>query len=426
MNLIDLARWRLVQKNYKASTNYGVADSWIAEALQQAKAGNALVDLVNIGDSNTSNESMGWMHGLLQGFRDRGGNIYSTGFVSASCAAGSGLAINLWSTASSAIGVTSGAPSHLDGQIVDFAGMATQHQYAYLDANNATPTPRLTWFPDRFGASAGETWRAWFEYGNFATGGGSFNISIRLDQSPYTNYANSDVACNTGDNIVLGYLDGTVPTTSRTAIRIGPVTANAWFGYLCADRLDALYGVCSHLLAALGGWQLQGSSLTSLWKQIRYKDADTVGRFLVRIRRKQMLHGFVPKIIIVIGMTPNTQENVLNDWHSSLIQLIDWLRGAYSRAGGIEDELGFILIPGHRVDDTPSAWQQMRSACAAAAESVALQQPRVACVNLHTALTHAQMQANGWYASGGGDVSHLAATGFVEVSSLIWRNQFGL
>jgi hypothetical protein len=416
----DIARWRLTKKSYKGNTGYGVVDSWVADALAAAKAGLGLVDLPLVGDSNTTTNSSGWLAGLPLGFKDRGGKIYSTGLVGAGMAVGSGFAVQHWTAFSTAIGAQSGAPANLDDELTQFQ----YHAYAYITAP-AGIIKRNRIFPAIFGAANGETWRYWMEYGDFAAGGGSFVLRTQLDIAPYTVRAeSSSIACNVGDNTKLAYLDFTVPTQDVHAVGITSAVPNVWLGYSSVDRLN-IGGICTHYLASYGGWLLTGSSATSFLKHLKTYSQTRVGAFLARIRRKQMLLGYAPKIIIAQIWGANDTSVGAIEFKSNLLECMDWFRAAYALAGGQDEELGFLLMADHRYDDVGSAFQLAREAFSAACDEIALSIPRVASFNLQTMFTAAEGDANGWYPSPA-DHSHLSAAGYRALAERSFQRVFGL
>jgi lysophospholipase L1-like esterase len=414
------------EKISKTNTYYGVSDSWVKSAFETAKYGRGLVDVPLVGDSNVAANSSGWYWGLSHGFKACGGNIYSIGLVPSAAFVGSGFVSQHMGALSAAIGAQAGAPGHLSSLMSDF----TTHNYAYVTVN-AGIVKRTTFKPDKLGASANETWRYWLEYGDFGSGGGSFTMRCNLEQSPYTEIKTSaSIPCNVGDNSKLTYMDVKIPTTNQHAMGFTSITANAWFGYMAVDRLGVdglgVAGIATHLWAYYSGWLLTGSSATSFLKLLRSSSQARNGAYLARIRRKQMLSGYSPKIVVALIWGANDSSVSGDEFKANLIETIEWIRAAYSLAGGNQEELGFLLMVDHRYDDEGSAFQLAREAFSRAADEIAMTEPRVASFNLQTMFTTAEGLANGWYGNGGADKAHLSVAGYEALATRSFERVFGL
>jgi hypothetical protein len=401
----------------KHDTGYGVVDTWVSDAISRAFRGTGLIDIAVVGDSNAAANGSGWLGGLCNGWRRRGGQVYSTGLVSAAMTAGSGFNTYHWKSWSGLFGDQSGAPQHLDVLLAQF----NNHQYAYLTASPGIQK-RVFFYPDKFGAKPGETWRYWCEYGNISGSGGSFDLRLQLNISPYTVRASSAlIPCNVGDNTQLAYVDGPVPTLDEHAVGFTTINPNAWFGYLSVNRFVG--GLSTNFLATYGGWLLTGE--TGFIDLLGTIDKSRVGAFLMRIRQKQMLLGYSPKILISLIWGANDTSVSGSEFKTALAACMDWFVDAYQLGGGQGDELGFLLMADHRVDDEGSQWQLTRDAFSAVSDELAMATPRVASWNLQSMFTAAEATANGWYPSEI-DHAHLTAEGYGAVAARGFERVFGI
>ena len=424
-------------KYYKSTSEqntYGVSDPFVESALAAAIAGTGFLDFALISDSNglfNSSTDGGWEIGICKAMQAAGSDMYATPMESVNCNYGSGMSYAGYiSIASTLLGGMSGAPTDLDESFLD----SLIHAYGYSASGALTATDKNIFLfnPTLIGGSS-EDWVYRQYRGSFAAGGGAIGLSARLGYSPYTTLASLSATSVSGTNPAVDVetydeIAMTLPgVTGGIEVRniAATTTGQQFFGYSYAYRSTLTGGFSSSILSASGGWGLVNGGTTgaagSISRHLKNKSPEKLANWFQKIRERQTWYGVDPKVILVIneGMNDRAYTSV-HDYKAELKSLVSYLRSIYAMVGEPEAELGFILMPSHRISDTEGTDNQANlTAYSTAADEIAITETNCASFNLNNLMTESEALAAGgtygWYSSA--DHYHLLIAGNTELFS---------
>lgn len=393
------------------------------------------VDFVGIGDSNQIYSGTGWDHGFQKALIDAGINMYATGLISAdeSGGAGSGTGYGYAFNASipDATFANTGAPAALHDFLDKGSGGLNPHKYGYLASGTITWGTNTGFGIDGTIDPLDNTAALVFDfhYGTFDSGSGSFACAVRLDVSPYTQLATSSVInTNTGS---FGMERETLSITADVA-RSGKNLAGRWtkvstditgpfFGlYMRASNPARTSGFSYHTLNYRGG-----QSLRTMAYDLQQMSDTALGYFFGECRR---LQGSNKAIVICVNSGLNDRNETLTsvgtgavsdgDSAAAFTDNFDALKtrieAIWSDNSWSTDELYWLVFVSPPVSDPDDAELiSYRAAIQQYLSSV----PQSVAVDLLRYTNEAEMLAEGWYASGGADRSHLTQSGYEAISA---------
>lgn len=400
----------------------------LAPFFEQAMTGR--VDIVALGDSNQLFQGHGWDHGWGRAASVRFG-MYATPLFSAGensgNGAGQGYGATTFSTGGSGQFLYAGAPVFHDAPLSPSPGLRPLN-YTHIPAMGAAGTGfNLGFFMDAdCPVDVNAALRFHYVYGEFLGATGSFNPMVRLQQPPFSTLITSPTVSCAGPApaIVAGSLD--LPGATRNAalnFRIAP-WGQVIFGpfiwyYQRAENLERPRGASFHTLYGFGGQSARDmaasvqaaddSYLTLFFGQVRALQGETK-RVLVRIntglndRNEEGMSA---------GPNPQTPGNSAGAFADNLQAIMNRIGAIWALNSWDPEELFFLLTVSHPIDDPDD--EQLLS-YRAAAEQVALANPRAATVRLDALTNASEMLSSGWYQANGFDRNHLTQPAFEELA----------
>ncbi len=412
-------------RGLEPTANVTVRSYLVREAL--LAAASRRMDVVMIGDSNQTYNSAGWHDGWTVALGERW-PMYATPILGSADNNAIGIAMNTQPLAPGTYLLTS-APPELEAYCDPDSGVNLA-SYAYLDANRTvlpgTPggmeldVASLRWWQNNFNHFGAMRW--WYTYGTFGEArGGRFQAQVK--QAGTFDVSGPAIDPATGSwGLQDAFVD--VPAGPRNANDIvfkwfsgkGLSGHGPFFGlYMRVERPEASFGFSPHTLYGTGG----ASSRACLLALEAASDAHLIG-FFARVRALQPEEKVVlirialggndfldenPSVGPVGGFPSDTPEGV----RDNMLGILARLRSVWSAAGWPEDEVVFLLVGNHTKMNEPAEFGFRQTLA-----EIALEDPRVAFVNLGALADEAEMSANGWYDAGGG--AHLTRAGYEALS----------
>jgi Bacterial Ig domain len=395
-------------------------------------ASSKLVDLVMIGDSNQLMNGTGFDDGFGLALATRY-QLYASPLYAQEI---TGTAFSNQGFASGAVsGATSSATSGADAGFDAFIP-TTNFPYLYQASGDIGTSNGIS-----YGGSSGSVTgldvtanlRAWFAYGTFASGSGSFRPAWRRENSPFSVLVNGAVInTNTGAiGQAIGHLD--LPAAARAypvgykwrvaggTASVGP-TLEFWQRIENMDRstgisVSSLYGAGGSSLYDMASW-IQGQSdveLTNYFSAIRYL---------------QVQAGQSPTVVVYInsgfndrnetsqpslGPNPSAVPSSAAAYVDNLKAVVNRVEGIWTLNGWDLNNLAFLVVPSHPIsdpDDTKIV--SYRAAATTYAES----RQRVTVVDVSQLITSAAMTSAGYYLAASGNI-HLVQSGYEALATLI-------
>lgn len=391
------------------------------------------IDIIGFGDSNQLMGGHGWDHGLQYALIQRGLQMYATGLVTQNENAGNGAGVGYgYNRFGALIGATSGAPAGLSTYLDPGSGGLYPANYAYIAdggslAHNANNGLIL-------GAGAidnGADLIFDFHDGTFDTGSGSMRPSVRLESSPFTlQVGSASVSTNTGAFGMRRTSLQLAASAARTNITLGAKwttvgvagVAGPFFGlYLRAHNPNRQAGFSYHTLNARGG-----QSTRTMAVDLQSANDNTLSYFFGEVRR---LQGPVKTVIIAINEGLNDRNETLTSvgpgavadgdspeaFVDNTTAIVERIKAIWTLNAWDQSELWWVFMPSHRIAD-PDDTELLAYRAAIKVYAATLSQAIV--IDLSEKITSAQMLANGWYASGGGDKNHMVQAGYEAMGLL--------
>lgn len=404
------------------------------------------LDVVGIGDSNQLFGGHGFDHGQSRAWADSFG-CWATGLASTGdnngVGSGMGYESNVYSTQPSIVKYR-GAPKSLD-RVVAGADGVRPSRYAYIPSGEFVQGTMLMGMSVRTGSPIGVSGalRGVFVYGTFERTPDStepmntFTPVARIDEPPYTIIARGDpVATMSTPVSEIRSVTLDIPADPERTAPIGirwtdpalPRLNGPFIAYYQrVERSDRANGVAFNTLYAVGGQSARdmaeqlinasNAQLKAYFAVLRDRQADAPNQPSTPVRR--ILVRINTGLNDLNETLPSVGHNRVEDGDSpeafadNLQAMIDRIREIWTISGWPEDELYFVLTPSHPVPE--SAGEAELLTLRAAAEAVALANPRCACVRLDRLLTSGEMDAENWYFSSS-DQYHLRQEGYVVAS----------
>lgn len=386
----------------------------------------ARVDVVALGDSNQVFGGHGWDHGWTRALANRVG-VYATGLLSAGENGGNGAGVGYtwqgFSTLSTGAFVYSGAPPALD-VFLPGATPIPPLNYLYRPSGEAGAFLNLGMFIEAFSPiDVNAALRFHLAYGVFeGDGPGSFQLSCRLQQSPFTLLVNGPVQSTRGGSFVAAWTRLDLPAGARHAainFRFTPWGTNLVGPFLACwmrtENVDRPAGASFHTLHARGGDSARDmaagllaaadAQLSLYFGAVRALQ-EAPRRVLVRIN-SGLNDRNEPEPSVGPGQfSPGSSAEAFAD---NLRAIMGRIREVWTLNDWAEEELFFLLSVSHPVSDPDDP--SLR-AYRGAAEALALTEPRTAATRFERLTSAGEMSASGWYQSGGADRNHLTLAGF--------------
>lgn len=390
------------------------------------------IDVVGIGDSNQLYNGAGWDHGLQRAICLRYG-MYATSLLAAGegqvggNGSGMGYGFQGFSTAGAGQFQYSGAPAFYDSMLWpdDLKGPL---RYAYVPTGaNASTTFNLGFFLEPgCMLDVNANLRFSSAYGVFDGPAAEFNPTVRLQQPPYSTIVTGATVSASGAMAGVAATSLDLPAAARNAYlnyRIAawgqPLVGPFIWYYMRAENVSRTRGASFHTLYGIGGRSAhdmaQGllgapdADLTLFFSQVRSLQGPTK-RVLVRVNTAVNDRNETEPSL---GPNPQPIGNSPAAYADNLQAIINRLGAIWTLNQWDAGELFFLLTPSHPVAEPD---EPLLVAYRAAAEQVALSNPRTAVVRLDELTTATEMLANGWYQAGGFDRNHLTQAAFEELS----------
>lgn len=396
---------------------------------ERAKSGR--VDIVGLGDSNQAFGGYGWDHGCTQAISEQLG-LYATGLLSAGENAGNGSGLGYtyqgFSTLSTGGFVYAGAPAALDTYMPGSQPLAPLN-YLYLqvgEANGGFLNQGMFIDAD---SPLGTNSRLRFHVmiGEFAGAGtGTCQLSIRLQQPPYSHLVSGPVVSTGAAEFGTRELSLDLPAAMRNAtlgFRLSPWGTNLVGPFLAyymrVENLDRANGASFSTMYAVGGRSARSMAsallsasveqLTLYFTQVRSLQS-APRRVLIRVNtglndRNETLPSLGPA-----GVADADSAEAFAD---NITAIMTRIEAIWSLNGWPLDELYFLISVSHPVslpdDDELVAYRE-------AASALADVHPRTAATRFDRLTSAPEMLANGWYQAGGADRNHLTLPAFVELA----------
>lgn len=422
--------------------SYTQSESDLAEAVSRMQSFNDVfeylkirlqtgrVDFVGIGDSNQINSGYGWDEGFHRALNNIG-EMYATGLISTNenNANGGGTGYTYGFNGSQPLlGAVSGAPSELDKYMITNLGVS---KYAYLESgtfgngNNSG----LLLNADSLLKPDVNTLRFHLNYGTFDNGAGSFRISIRLGQTPYTQKAQSSlISTNTGSfGMQVASIDMVPDPSYNTYVfnckltsTSNGITAPYFSTYMRVEALERTIGWSYNTLIYKGG-----SSLRAMAYSLQQTTDESLIHFFEEVRR---LQGNLKTVVVCINSGLNdrneTESSVGPDIYTdgdgpdafidNLSAIKIRIDNIWNDQGWDTNELMYLVFGSHPIS-TPddSELISYRNAI----KSYAKDFDNVKEVDISILTNELEMNANSWYSSGGNE--HLSQSGYYEISKRI-------
>lgn len=414
-------------------TDAAELSAWVSTA-QTARA-----DIVCIGDSNQAFGGHGWDHGLTKAGAERFG-LFATGLHSAGENLGQGLGLGyLYSILGTACCfpqfLHAGAPPALDALMSPDVFMYPMN-YVYLPGGAAGASANLgLQVQSNCPVDVNAHLRYEVTYGLFAAQGGSFRLSIRLGQPPYSELVSGPPVSTARDSAALhmptpapwsvASLD--LPAGARHAAlnpRFTPwgvnITAPAIFYTQRLINLDRASGVSVSALYARGSQSARDMALgllTASDEQLtlffsRVRDAQGPGKaVLIRVNTGvNDLNETLPSL----GPAQVTNPTSPEAFADNLLAIVLRLQGLWTSNGWNQSELFFLFSVSHPLSNPDLArLREYRGA----AEALALTLPRTAVTRFDRLTNADEMIASGWYQSASSDRFHLTQAGFEALAA---------
>lgn len=381
------------------------------------------VDFVMIGDSNQIFGGYGWDHGIQHALAQRA-PAYATGLVSINEANGNGAGTGFtYKRSGPLLGAVSGAPAALHDFLDPGAGGLSPANYAYVDTS---ATVQQQYFLLSAGSILDASKALEFDvhWGGFTSGTGSFRPQVRLEQSPYSGVVEAAaISTNTGANTMnvatLALPEDATRSGRAIAGRVAAFNSavtGPFFGTYYRWRDPSISaGWAAHTLNYRGG-----QSLRTMASDLQSASNATLAHYFGVIRAGQ---GAQKTVIVMVNSGLNDRNETSGSVGSAAIAdgdgpfaFVDNFRAIKAR---IEDiwlkkswdlsELFWIGMVSHPVSSPDDAEliayrQEVARLFAGIAQGIP--------VDLGALTTSAEMIAEGWYASGGSDKSHLSQAGY--------------
>ncbi|RWI22877.1 MAG: hypothetical protein EOQ92_18355 [Mesorhizobium sp.] len=393
-----------------------------------ARAATQRIDIVGIGDSNQVLSGFGWDDGI-QYAMSRYFPMYATGLISQNENNGSGSGLGyLYNRAGALIGATSGAPAGLDKYLNRGLGGLFPARYTYVADGSSVGSNTTIGLvlAANCPLDNGGPLECDLHWGSFDSGAGTFRPFARLGQSPFTTLAvaASPISTNTGaiamQRTTLSMAAN--PARSSQPVEFKPtrtgtdgITGPYFSTFMRVSNPVRTTGYCYHTLEYRGG-----ESARTMAYDLQQATDDTLSYYFAEVRR---LQGASKCVIIMVNSGLNDRLEALTsvgpaavadgdspeafvDNCTAITQRIQaiWTLNAWS-----QDELHFVFMVSHPVSDPDDA-ELISYRSAIAAYAATLDQGYT--IDLADKISSAQMLANGWYASGGVDKSHMTLAGY--------------
>ena len=401
----------------------GVRSAAVASLLSSMSSRR--VDFVAYGDSNQVLGSHGWDHGWTTALRAAYAQ-YATQLLRLDTHFAEGVYANGYTVSYD----DSGAPEGLDQyapKSVDFSGRT----YAFVadgsTNNNGNIGINITSDADYQELDL----RYHLYHGTFDSGSGEFYMSIRLNQSPYTEYIKSGPhATNTGS---LGIAHRTLDL-SADAARAGMTLAARPIGngntttgpaFFLYNRLEATGRTAGFAFSSF--YHVGGQSLYDMAKATQDWGSPALTQYFSAIRETQ---GATPRVVVVInsglndrgetetsvGSVPNSDGDSREAFLDNLLAITTAIENTWTANGWDLEELHFICYSAHPVSDPEDTELETYRDVS---RLWALMGERRTAVDMSGLTDNAEMSSSGWYASGGSDVSHLTQAGYEALAPRI-------
>jgi len=394
----------------------------------------ARVDMVGIGDSNQLLGGHGWDEGWHVALGNTFGE-YATGVVSLGENTGNGSSQGYRygcapSGASGQFAFT-GAPAELNKYLNNPPSLLGPNNYLYVAAGaiaSGAINQGLS-LDSTCPISISGPLRFHYSYGLFTgSGAGNFQPFVRFEEPPYEAVFDGGVtSTRTGDaspsRMVFASFDlPAAPRTRNIAFRATPYFS-AIVGpfityYARCENLSTTHGAAVSSLYAVGS-----QSARDMAQAINLSTDEALTLYFTHIR---MTQGADKAVLVTIstglndrsedlpsvghGVTPGNSAAAFTD---NIQFIITRLRAVWTLNNWPATELYFLLAPSHPVEypDTSSLVAYRN-----AAEQIALNNPRTACIRLDRLTIAPEMLANGWYNSNGSDRNHLTRPAYIALA----------
>jgi len=388
------------------------------------------VDFVGIGDSNWGLSGHGWDDGLQFGLSNRW-PMYGTGLLCVNENRGSGSLTGYKYARSLTTTFAWSGAADFDARLRD--GDLTPHNYTYLaSGTNTVTTKGIALDADcPLSVDAALQFTTWT--GGFDTGSGQFSHFVRRSNSPFTPvFTGSAISTNTGN---LGEI---VKTTSQISAAsrgypiqflLGqgstvPLTGPFWLSYGTITNPASGNGFRMSKFRSLGGESIRQSAAA-----LKAASDDTLIHYFECLRDAQafqarksfvfmICHGLNGRVSDALIPSEGPLAHLPGNDGTAFVDNFDAIRlrveGIWSAQGWDLSELRWIVFVSHPISNPDDALlTEYRAAMLARAGG------NVSVIDLSALTDEAEMLANGWYASGGSDRSHLTEAGYLALGDRI-------
>jgi hypothetical protein len=395
------------------------------------------VDFVGIGDSNLLFGGHGWDEGVQWGLA-QSYPMYATGLVSVAENSGSGAGTGLngsWSRRGGSIAplTFTGAPSELAALMPSPPAMYP-HNYGHI-AGTDTITTTSTGIIISTGSVLDQSSSIRFDLwcGGLNSGSGAVNLSIRMNQSPWTTLTTSSaVSTNTGALGVPHRVSTTLAAASRAhgleclIANGGRTLTGPFFGtYMRAVNTDRASGWAWSNLSARGGEplrthavSLQGTAdtaITHFFQVVRDGQSDQPNKRVVMWVNSGLNERNETSGLTSVGPNPTTGGTT-----AAFIDNFEAIRlrveSVWAANGWPLSELQWVASVSHPVSNPDdSKLIDYRAALSAHAATI----PRCTVVDISALTNEAEMLSSSWYNTGGSDRNHLTIAGYQQIGGRI-------
>lgn len=412
-----------------SSSSVGIMPSIVFGAIQEASYRR--VDFIFIGDSNAALGGHGWDHGFQYALSKQYG-IYATGAITPRENNGNGSGLGYfynfaWYSPSLTFTDTPASlHKYMDGSI-------SPQMYAYVDQANVSASMGMM-IANGGAINVDNSIRFHFCYGTFASGGGSTDFGVRLEEPPYTTLATGVIDANTGtDSVGFTYLD--IPAASRDmslGARFlrhgGEITAPFMAYYTRAEDPSVDAGISLTTWHAVGG-----KSLYDMAKSFLTANDETIWLQLNEARRLQESKGQEPIVVMVVssgvndlnetifpslGPNPGNVPNSADAYVDNLAAFIDRVEVVWN-AKFSSGKIYWLIVPSHPVS-VPDDEKLLNYR--AATKNYVSTKTNVAMIDLDDLIGGQPFIDNSFYLANGTDTAHLTKTAYEFISTEIVKS----
>lgn len=388
------------------------------------------VDFIGIGDSNLIFGGNGWDDGM-QDALSQDYPMYSTGLMTLTENQGNGVGTGLngsWTRRNGGASFMdfTGAPERFESRLE--SGTLFPHYYGYVPTGESkTTTGHGISIPAASVLDVNADLRYEMWYGGFGSDNGSFDLSIRRGNSPFTTLTSSDpVNTNTGVQAQMAKASVSLPAATRdyplemlssnnSRNIVGPFFAT----YQRVRNVSRTNGWSWSNLSFRGGQPLRTHA-----QALQTIDDNALVHFLQVVRDGQEDQDDKQFVIVVNSGLNELNENVANaslgpnpapgGSPEALVDNFEAIRirveGVWVAQGWDLSELDWLFFVSHPISSPDNS--TLVSYRTAIATHFSNNIPRGETVDVSSLTTSTEMLSNGWYNSGGSDRNHLTSTGY--------------